>query len=46
LGLSSIIKVDYVTPQIRYQLYDPALSSNIYTGLDRFGRVVDSWWRN
>ena len=46
LDLSSIVKVDYVAPSIRYQLYDPSLSSNIYTGLDRFGRVVDSRWYN
>ena len=46
LGLSSVVKVDYMTPSIRYQLYDPSLASNIYTGLDRFGRVVNSRWYN
>jgi RHS repeat-associated protein len=44
LGLSSIVEVDYTVPDVRYRLYDGAASGNIYTGLDRFGRVIDSHW--
>ncbi len=44
LGLGSIAEVDYPQPDLRYRLFDPGLSGDIYTSLDRFGRVIDCHW--
>lgn len=46
LGVSSIVEVDYTEPEIRSRLFDPSGSGDIYTSLDRFGRVVDYHWYN
>lgn len=44
LGLSAIVEVDYAEPDLRYRLFDPAGSGDIYTSLDRFDRVIDCQW--
>jgi RHS repeat-associated protein len=51
LGLGSVVEVDYHEPAVRYTLVgttggnDPD-TGDIYRGLDRFGRVKDSYWRD
>jgi RHS repeat-associated protein len=45
LGLGSFVQVDYTEPEIRYDLA-AGTGSDPYTGMDRFGRVVDLLWRN
>ena len=49
LGQQSVVEVDYTEPDLRYTLVDLAGSDDpdtgdIYSGLDRFGRVKDSRW--
>ena len=49
LGLSSFVEVDYTEPEVRYTLVGTAGGSDpdtgdIYRGLDRFGRITDSYW--
>jgi YD repeat-containing protein len=51
LGLASFVEADDTEPQIRYTLIGTAGGNDpdtgdIYHGLDRFGRVTDSLWRN
>jgi hypothetical protein len=51
LGNGSVVEVDYHQPQVRYTLVGTAGGNDpdtgdIYRGLDRFGRVKDSYWRN
>ncbi|MBW3540456.1 MAG: RHS repeat-associated core domain-containing protein [Planctomycetes bacterium] len=51
LGQATFVEVDYTEPGLRYTLIDLALADDpdtgdIYTGLDRFGRVKDCRWRN
>jgi len=46
LGLGIPVEVDYTEPDVRYLLYDSGSSDNIYTGLDRFGRIVDNRWED
>jgi len=43
LGLSTIVEVDYPTPQVKLSLY-AAGSPPTYPGLDRFGRVINHPW--
>lgn len=45
LGLGTVVKADYVEPDIRYDLAFGG-GSDPYDGLDRFGRVVDLLWRD
>ncbi len=51
LGLSKFVEVDYTEPDVKYTLIgttggnDPD-TGDIYCGLDRFGRVKDSYWYN
>ncbi len=44
LGLSSVVEVDYPTPQVKLDLHGG--TSGTYTGLDRFGRVINHPWIN
>ena len=44
LGLSSVVEVDYPTPQVKLDLHGG--TPGTYTGLDRFGRVVNHPWIN
>ena len=44
LGMSSVVEVDYPTPQVKLDLWGGTPGS--YTGLDRFGRVVNHPWVN
>ena len=51
LGLGTPVVIDYTEPQIRYTLVgtaggDDPDTGDIYRGLDRFGRVKDSYWYN
>ncbi len=44
LGLGAFVEVDYLQPNVQYTLATgPA---NSYSGLDRFGRIVDLLWRH
>ena len=49
LGLRNFVEVDYTEPDVEYTLIgttggnDPD-TGDIYLGLDRFGRVKDSYW--
>lgn len=44
LGLGAFVEVDYLQPGVQYTLATgPA---NSYSGLDRFGRIVDLLWRH
>jgi len=45
LGLGSVVQVDYPEPDVRYDLITGS-GANPYTGLDRFGRIVDLLWRD
>ena len=44
MGLNTVVKVDYPQPQVGLDL---AMGSgaDLYTGLDRFGRVIDHRWQ-
>ena len=49
LGLRNVVEVDYGEPELKYTLVDlsgsnDADTGDIYSGLDRFGRVKDSRW--
>jgi RHS repeat-associated protein len=49
LGLKSFVEVDYTEPDVEYTLIGTAGGNDpdtgdIYRGLDRFGRVKDSYW--
>ncbi|NQV28345.1 MAG: hypothetical protein HQ518_28665, partial [Rhodopirellula sp.] len=49
LGQSTFVETDYTEPDIKYTLIGTAGGNdpdtgNIYRGLDRFGRIVDSYW--
>ena len=49
LGLQAFVEVDYTQPDVRYTLIGTAGGNDpdtgdIYRGLDRFGRVKDSYW--
>jgi len=46
LGLGSIVETDYPEPDVRYRLFDPAGSGDIYTSLDRFGRQINCQWED
>ncbi|WP_372724274.1 hypothetical protein, partial [Novipirellula sp.] len=51
LGLESFVQQDSPEADLRYTLVSPTLSTdpdtgNIYTGLDRFGRLKDVRWRD
>jgi hypothetical protein len=51
LGLGSVVEVDYHEPDVRYTPVGTAGGNepdtgDIYRGLDRFGRVKDSYWRD
>jgi hypothetical protein len=51
LGQSAIVEVNYTEPDIKYTLVDLSGANDpdtgdIYSGLDRFGRVKDLRWRN
>jgi YD repeat-containing protein len=49
LGLSTFVETDYTEPDIKYTLVGTAGGNDpdtgdIYRGLDRFGRIKDSYW--
>ena len=49
LGLRTFVETDYTQPDVRYTLVGTAggndsNTGDIYHGLDRFGRVDDSYW--
>ncbi|HEX3655331.1 MAG TPA: hypothetical protein VHV55_05985, partial [Pirellulales bacterium] len=44
LGLKTFVQVEYPDPGIRYDLAFGS-GSNLYAGLDNFGRVIDCRWR-
>ncbi|WP_428938183.1 hypothetical protein [Fontivita pretiosa] len=44
LGGGSIVRRDHPQPQVRLDLWGG--TSGTYSGLDRFGRVVDQLWRD
>src|SRR5205823_6841624 len=49
LGLSTFVEVDYTEPDVKYTLTGTAggndpHTGDIYRGLDRFGRIKDSYW--
>ena len=49
VGLRSFVETDYTEPDVRYTLIgtaggDDPNTGDIYRGLDRFGRVKDSYW--
>lgn len=49
LGLRNFVEVDYTEPDVEYTLIGTAGGNDpdtgdIYRGLDRFGRVKDSYW--
>jgi len=51
LGLSSFVETDYTEPETKYTLIGTAGGNDpdtgdIYRGLDRFGRIKDSYWRD
>lgn len=51
LGLKRFVEVDYTEPDVEYTLIGTAggndlSTGDIYRGLDRFGRVKDSYWYN
>jgi RHS repeat-associated protein len=51
LGLRSFVEVDYTQPDLLYTLVgtaggDDPDTGDIYRGLDRFGRIKDSYWRD
>jgi RHS repeat-associated protein len=51
LGLGTVVEVDYTQPDIKYTLIDLSSTNDpdtgdIYSGLDRFGRVKDCRWYN
>ncbi|TWT55980.1 tRNA3(Ser)-specific nuclease WapA precursor [Allorhodopirellula solitaria] len=51
LGLSTFVQQDSAQADLRYTLISPTLSTDpdtgdIYSGLDRFGRVKDVRWRD
>ena len=45
LGQGAIVQVDYPEPELRYDLAHGA-GDDPYDGMDRFGRVVDLFWRD
>jgi len=44
LGMGSVVVVDYTQPQVKLDLWGGTPGS--YTGLDRFGRIIDHRWIN
>jgi len=42
LGLGTIVRADYIEPEVMLDLWGGSPGS--YTGIDRFGRVVDQLW--
>lgn len=51
LGQQSFVETDYTQPDVRYTLVgtaggDDPDTGDIYRGLDRFGRIKDSYWYN
>ena len=51
LGQATFVETDYTEPEIKYTLVgtaggDDPETGDIYRGLDRFGRVTDSYWYN
>ncbi|MEJ7594318.1 MAG: hypothetical protein WKF77_22505 [Planctomycetaceae bacterium] len=51
LGQQSFVETDYTQPDVKYTLVgtaggDDPDTGDIYRGLDRFGRVKDSYWYN
>lgn len=51
LGLNKFVKVDYTEPEVEYTLIGTAGGNDpdtgdIYRGLDRFGRIKDSYWHD
>jgi RHS repeat-associated protein len=51
LGLRSFVETDYTEPEVEYTLVgtvggDDPDTGDIYRGLDRFGRIKDSYWRD
>ena len=49
LGQNTFVETDYTEPDIKYTLVGTAGGNDpdtgdIYRGLDRFGRIVDSYW--
>ncbi len=49
LGLQNFVEVDYTEPDVKYTLVGTAGGNDsdtgdIYHGLDRFGRIDDSYW--
>jgi len=51
LGQQSFVETDYTQPDVKYTLIgtaggDDPDTGDIYRGLDRFGRVKDSYWYN
>jgi RHS repeat-associated protein len=51
LGQQSFVETDYTQPDVKYTLVgtaggDDLDTGDIYRGLDRFGRVKDSYWYN
>ncbi|MBX3452387.1 MAG: hypothetical protein KF777_22715 [Planctomycetaceae bacterium] len=51
LGLGTAVVVDYTEPDVKYTLVNLSASNDedtgdIYSGLDRFGRVKDCRWHN
>jgi len=44
LGASAPVVVDYLQPQVQYNLATGS-GAGLYAGLDRFGRVVDNRWQ-
>ncbi len=51
LGLGAFVEVDYTEPDVKYTLVGTAGGNDpdtgdIYRGLDRFGRIKDSYWYN
>ena len=49
LGLSTFVQTDYTEPDVEYTLVGTAGGNDpdtgdIYRGLDRFGRIKDSYW--
>jgi len=51
LGQQSFVETDYTQPDVKYTLVgtaggDDPDTGDIYRGLDRFGRIKDSYWYN
>ena len=51
VGRNAVVEVDYTEPDLRYTLVGTAGGNDpdtgdVYRGLDRFGRVKDSYWRD